>query len=369
MKVRSRLNVVLLICIIVLLVSLPLTAYSIYEDPYNNLLENDKQVVSDFVELWIKDMYHNDGTKVDKISQVLNENEIVTGYIIDFAKNNTDNGYMVLDKRMPDKVVDFALCSKSITDKIKENVDEIKPNTKLNKLYFDGLDYYAKIKINNYWSLINCNKVISKFDSWKEKLLNSNIVKADLISNYVLSANSIPTGTEKVLSRADTFVPVTTDDFNSNNHCGPTAAVNLIKLAEHRAQGGICNKNSDQKLFAMVCNAMNFVPKDGSLNSQIFKGLKGVAKNLNTKVVVDEYWFDLWSDFVRDIDAGKSIYLGLNTKDDGHALIVVGYRICENAKYLRVIDNWNYRTNRYVLFNKSSYTSFQGASVLFKNIN
>lgn len=184
---------------------------------------------------------------------------------------------MVLDKRMPDKVVDFALCSKSITDKIKENVDEIKPTTKLNKLYFDGLDYYAKIKIDNYWSLINYNKVISKFDSWKEKLLNSNIVKADLISNYVLSANSIPTGTEKILSRADTFVPVSTDDFVSKNHCGPTAAVNLIKLAEHRAQGGIINKHSNQTLFAMVCTAMNFVPKDGSLNSQIFKGLKVVS--------------------------------------------------------------------------------------------
>lgn len=64
MKVRSKLNVLLLICIIVLLVSLPLTAYSIYEDPYINLLENDKKVVTDFIELWIKDMYHNDGTKL-----------------------------------------------------------------------------------------------------------------------------------------------------------------------------------------------------------------------------------------------------------------------------------------------------------------
>lgn len=45
MKVRSKLNVLLLICIIVLLVSLPLTAYSIYEDPYINLLENDKKLL------------------------------------------------------------------------------------------------------------------------------------------------------------------------------------------------------------------------------------------------------------------------------------------------------------------------------------
>lgn len=367
MKVRSRLNVVLLICIIVLLVSLPLTAYSIYEDPYNNLLENDKQVVSDFVELWIKDMYHNDGTKVDKISQVLDENENVTGYIIDFSKNNEDNGYIVLDRSQPDVVKDFSLTSKSIYDNLTDNANK-KIYTK-SKLFFDGTDFYLKIKSGKEWGLMDLANNITNLTSWKNDTSNTQKAASDLsVNNFILNKSSIPNGSEKTISRAENYIPVTMNEFDSNNHCGPTTVLNLIKLAEHRGQGAMCNKNNNSQLFGMICGAMNFNPDKGATNSQIYKALKSVVKHLNTKVVIDEYWFDLWSDFKRDIDAGKSIYFGINTKKDGHAMIAVGYRTCSNANYLRVIDNWNRHTERYVLFDKSPYTDFDGASVVFKSL-
>lgn len=159
------------------------------------------------------------------------------------------------------------------------------------------------------------------------------------------------------------------NDFNANNHCGPTTVLNLIKLAEHRGQGAICNKNNNKELFGMICSVMNFdLEKGGASDSEIYKGLRSVVKYLNTKVEINVYWFDLWSDFERDINAGKSIYFGLNTKKSGHAMIAVGYRKCSNANYLRVIDNWSKHTERYVLFDKSPYIAFDGASVVFKSL-
>lgn len=368
MKVRSKLNVLLLICIIVLLVSLPLTAYSIYEDPYINLLENDKKVVTDFIELWIKDMYHNDGTKVDKISQVLDENENVTGYIIDFSKNNEDNGYIVLDRRQPDVVKEFSLTSKSIYDNLIDNANE--NNYKKNKLFTDGTEYFLKIKNSQEWNLIDLAKNIINYQSWKKEISNTKKGASDLpVSNFILNKSSIPNGSEKTISRAETFVPAIMNDFNANNHCGPTTVLNLIKLAEHRGQGAICNKNNNKELFGMICSVMNFdLEKGGASDSEIYKGLRSVVKYLNTKVEINVYWFDLWSDFERDINAGKSIYFGLNTKKSGHAMIAVGYRKCSNANYLRVIDNWSKHTERYVLFDKSPYIAFDGASVVFKSL-
>lgn len=198
MKVRSKLNVLLLICIIVLLVSLPLTAYSIYEDPYINLLENDKKVVTDFIELWIKDMYRNDGTKVDRLSQVLDENEIVTGYLIDFSKNNENNGYMVLDRRQPDVVKEFSLTSKSIYDNLIDNANE--NNYKKKKLFTDDSGYFLKIKNSQEWNLIDLAKNIINYQSWKKEISNTKKGASELpVSNFILNKSSIPNGSEKQL--------------------------------------------------------------------------------------------------------------------------------------------------------------------------
>lgn len=331
---------------------------------FDNLLVEDRENVENFTNKWIFEMYSDDGTYVDNIAKVCDSEDKVTGYIIEFKKENTDNGYMILDKRKPDCVVEFSLKSDSVVDIIAENIESNKNNKKLKKLYSDGVNYIAKIKKGFSWKAVGLDNNIKLFKDWKKDAY----VNSSYVQDFVLGKNSVPSGGETVISRADTFVPVKMSELPSKNHCGPTTVLNLIKLAEYRGEGGICNKINNRELFSMICDKMNFKTDAGSTNIQIYKGLRGIVKHINTKVSINEYWFDLWSDFRRDLNAGKAVFFAVNTnRDDGHAMIAVGYRSCANGNYQRVIDNWVSHTERYLLFDKGPYIAFNGAAVVFKN--
>lgn len=62
--------------------------------------------------------------------------------------------------------------------------------------------------------------------------------------------------------------------------------------------------------------------KGGATNGEIYKGIRGIAPNVNVKVSIDQYLF----------------------------------------------DNWTSHTESYVLFNKKNYTDFDGAAVVFKHV-
>ncbi len=88
---------------------------------------------------------------------------------------------------------------------------------------------------------------------------------------------------------------------------------------------------------------------------------------------INDYWFDLWSDFKRDVDNSIPIYLhtagtiyNANTGEyelSGHAQVVVGYReYSDGSLYLHIFSGW-YDHPSFVKFKPDSLVEFDGYSV------
>lgn len=250
----------------------------------------------------------------------------------------------------------------------KENIGK----SKIKKLYKDGMNLLCKIQTKDGIELYDIVNTREKFSVWKDKSNANNFESSAQrgIANLVFDQAFIPNGTDKIISGADTFVPYTQYEFPySSKNCGPTTIFNLIKLAEHRGVS-MCIKITNDELFNSICSHLDFDGTGGISNGDLYRGLKAVVKNINVKVKVNEYLFDAWSDYERDINAGKSIAVNARVSgEDGHAMTAVGYRIAGKEKCLRVITNWSQHTKSYILFKKSNFAYFESGSVVFEAIS
>lgn len=65
-------------------------------------------------------------------------------------------------------------------------------------------------------------------------------------------------------------------------------------------------------------------------------GFKVFASRYGKNVIVDNYWFNLWSDVTRDTNANKPIMTSIN----GHMYVTIGYKIENGVNSLVCLTNY-----------------------------
>lgn len=338
---------IILLCLLLLCTSVMLS-FAYVEDIYDTLLSEDRQNTKIFLNNWLDNVYKHDGTKINKITRMYNSDDKISGYIVNFSKNDLPNGYIVLDKQSNNPIKEFAFNGESITDRLESNA-----NTEVNnlKIYNSTLNYLAKSK----------NKINEFYDIYQMNFKNMNTVlkSATPLKDLIFFPDDRIDQSKCVdLPNLICFRAATTTEFPGQNDCGPTAVLNILNWAK------FTGKLSSYVEYDEIRTAMNFNDK-GSNDIQCLEAIKKIAKNHDKKAIVDAYWGDKFDDFKRDINAKKPIYLGVLPKSgEGHAMVVCGYvEMPSGAKYLRVMDGWETVTSRFIEFNKSNYWRFDGASV------
>lgn len=358
MKILRK-NVVLVAMLTLMVLTLSLCvseAYAYSSNEYSNLLEEDRQNTKTFIENWIANTYKNDGTELSKITKTYGYNDAVSGYIIDFKKDNMPNGYILLDKQSKNHIKEFALSGESISNRLTENSDT---SLKDLKIYQKFGNLFAKNKRESIDKLYDLyNNIISSRDIFNTTLYSNEIYKELVFfpDERVDSQNNVD------LPNSVYVTPLTTYNYSDDGNCALVATANIIRWS--RSVGKVKNENFND--YYDMKRITNF--KIGLNDIQALEGLKKYAKEYNQKVKIDAYWFDTWDDFTRDIRAQKIIFLGLKPwlAKAAHAMVVVGFNeMPSGGKYLRVYDGWHRVATRYIEFKKSNYSKFDGASVDF----
>lgn len=361
MKILRK-NVVLVAMLTLMVLALSLCvseAYAYSSDEYSNLLEEDRQNTKTFIENWIANTYKNDGTELSKITKTYGYNDAVSGYVIDFKKDNMPNGYILLDKQSDNPIKEFALEGDSLTKRLADNTSSNENDIKI----------------------YNCNNtILAKNNKLKNKILTdiyNNTYNEDDIFNPSLYMNA--PGYDQLIFDPDSRIdynygkdlpeilymrPYRTGEYPDPGNCSVVAAANIIHYWQLR---GVVAEDHNE--YEDIKRITKFKSSGAGLNDiQALEGLKNYAKEKGLKISVNAYLFDTWNNFKSDIIAGRPIFLGLKPWNDyGHAVVVCGYiEMPSGDKYLRVLDGWDNTIARFMEFKKSNYFKFDGASVEFK---
>lgn len=162
-----------------------------------------------------------------------------------------------------------------------------------------------------------------------------NVVKC-MNSNYSLMAvteqNSIP-------GQYD-FTRYFTNDFSqgeTGKNCGPTLAANVLSYYKDVKGLNLYSGTINQSFYDKICEAVKFNSSEGTNLNNVAAGIKKIATDAGYTCKIDKYWLNLWSDVTRDIERGYPVMLSFN----GHAYMVVGYRVRGNIKELNVFTSWS----------------------------
>lgn len=153
-------------------------------------------------------------------------------------------------------------------------------------------------------------------------------------------------------------------------------------MRKKRGFSNLLINNSRQATYKEIVNISGFtsyLPSSAKYDQkglnliQINNAISKYVKSKGYKYSSDTYWFNLWSDWRRDINNGYPVYTsiqGLSFANNewinvGHAVIAVGYReyVANDAKYLRVLDGWKRTSDRYIYFNSNYFTSKNGIAM------
>lgn len=355
----SRKNIVFIIMLLVIFSTLSLSisvAYAYSSDEYSNLLVEDRQNTQNFIENWIENTYNNDGTKLGKITRLFDMRENVSGYIIDFHKDNKPNGYILLDKQSENPIKEFALEGDSLTKRLADNASS---NQNDIKIYNCNNTILAKNKLNSVLTDIY-NNTYNEDDIFNPSLY----MNAPGYDQLIFSPDSrIDYKYEKKLPKIFQMRPYRTSEYPEDGNCSVVAAANIIHYWQLRDV-----VVEDHNEYEDIKRITKFKPGSGLIDIQTLEGLKKYAKEKGLKISVNAYFLDKWENFTSDIIAGRPIFLGLKPWNAaGHAVVVCGYvEMPSGAKYLQVLDGWDKTIARYMEFKKSNYSKFDGASVEFK---
>lgn len=273
------------------------------------------------------------------------------------------------------------------------------------KIFSTGLFEYAIPTDNNtcYTSnneklTLNTIRELARNIKNLQKYTKSELTeKKEYYDGFYNGSNLIPARFKYgALTGIETFTPSIMDDFipfsapngqvvNLGN-CSVTAATNLVSYyAEKRGFSNLLINNSRHDTYDQLVALSGFktyLPESANKNqeglniNQINSAINKYVKNRGYKYSSDTYWFNLWSDWRRDINNGYPAYTSVQGKvfednqwkSAGHAVIAVGYREYDTSgeKYLRVLDGWYRRSDRYIYFNSNYFTSKNGIAMKVK---
>ena len=179
---------------------------------------------------------------------------------------------------------------------------------------------------------------------------------ATVRSSYgIFDSSDLPSGTYTT-GNLPNFFSVgmwgTTGEFSGINgaydHCGATGAFNVVNYYRTRLSYNnlfVNGNNRDATFEAIHENIGNGPVTFSQITSGLSPYVRGTGKGL-TYMPASYY-----SDIKEYIDAGKMclVLLIASSYDESHYVNVVGYReYSGGVHYLRIVDNWNNNTNKYI---------------------
>lgn len=341
---------------------------------------------------WLMQNYE-DETSLSEIIPIVSQDGLdaycLDAYCIDFSKNNQPNGYLVLDahKYATNYIREFSLSGKGIYQTLIDYSDSTYiADTKI--IYsLGGYDYAVSVNESrtSFYSssgeFLSKNDLLSILEVADEVFGNisddrNDTAKQEYYDGF-FSDTAISSGggyTGRTITGADSFIPSIMSELRVqggySGNCSPTASTNL--LSYYREMRGFTNLGSSrQDIYNKVVAASGWdqFGDEGQTASAASNGIKKVVENAGYKYKSDTYWFNLWSDWTRDINNNYPVYTsvrGLKESDGswvevGHAIIAVGYReYGDGARYLRVYDGWNRSHDKYIWFNSDYFKSIKG---------
>lgn len=360
--------------------------------------------------VWLSQNY-NDGTEIGDIIPII-EGDETSAYCVNFQLNNKPNGYVVVNtnKNSGECIKEFGLSGEGIYETLVDNYNANGygnlSQKREKKIFSTGLFEYAIPTDNNTCYTTNNENIAlniikelsSKINSFNNTQALVLTEKQEYYNGFYNGSNLIPARFKYgALTGIETFTPSVMDDFlpfsapngqvvNLGN-CSVTAATNLVSYyAEKRGFANLLINNSRQATydeFVKLSGFKTYLPESANKNqeglniNQINSAINKYVKNRGYKYSSDSYWFNLWSDWRRDINNGYPVYTAIrgnkldkngNWQEVGHAVIGVGYREYQinDEIYLRVLDGWNRTSDRYIYFNSNYFTSKNGIAMKVK---
>jgi len=370
----------------VILIMIPMTSLA-KEVPESLITVSDLQIItSDFV---MANIYNNENCTWNtsmkaKETPLYGMDDNINSYYVAFNnEDGTPNGYLVVNASVNNpSVLEYAFGTKH------EEIAEGKKNyyatfgTYLTKEFDQekncdvfkskgetlSLVSQAKDKINGLWKKINKknDQAVIQLKKRKDNAAMCSLSTSIMASTTNLNSEwniltSLPSGSWSsydILSSCSLGVPYyTTYEFsNYTNHCGATAAINVLKYYGARLSYDFIKPNKESAFNYLYVNTGN---GNLTLPTTLLSGLNSYIKNrknngyLPSNVQITTYQYtDLYYNNMKScINNGKmpmmNIWSGLNS----HWVNIVAYYLYSNGNcYVRIINNWDNDINKYYLF-------------------
>ncbi len=353
---------------------------------------SDYSKLIDFSELWIE-CHLPETAELTNITKILNVNEELYGYELTFADSCHSYGYVIIEACSTEPIVDFSFSGNDIHTSLRNYYHPIvnqksssSTSEETNVLYLLSPFNYAttfevdgKNVIADSSGCVRTKETVLVKTSESSRATNSTGAQ---LEDGIVDRNKIALHSYNTISGASTFVPSVMGNMpaHSSNgsglagaygegNCAPTNLTNIV--AFHKEKRNLTNlliNNSRDASYNRLSSLVGYHPSSGTFWWNYGGALTQYCSERGYSCSVNSYLLDSWEDFVRDINADLPILMSVRgyqgTMEVGHAMTGVGWASSySGTKYIRVIDNWNNHTNRYIMFKSEHFTSFEGCSV------
>lgn len=236
-----------------------------------------------------------------------------------------------------DTLVEYSLEGSGAIDYLNDKTEKFVPTTIETKkessmfYYLSPFVYYKKININNQEKVLSTN---GELLDYKNEFKGSKTLKSTFASNdtggswsSIMDFHAAPgiIAETKIISGAENFTPSTMGQLQVNSgagNCVPTCATNIaVFFDECRSGNSTLIPGTRQAAYNAIVNEIgaehSIYHKDG------LKGLKDYCAGRGYLLSYDDYWLDLWSDFTRDVNNNKPIWVSVGVGNEGHSMVCV----------------------------------------------
>lgn len=354
---------------------------------------NNQRSVEHIIQNWIDSQYSGDA-EVCEIVSLFNVNDEYIGQLVSFVKDNNPAGYIVLSHMESEHpIIEYAFEGQSVYSYLVEQfaadqaniMAECQMNSSVqvvssysiaeeNVLYTDFINYSLKIRNEDEVLLFNQHKQTQTFNE-SQNTENRSLPATDkFFDGYVDYPTESGLRIYNIIPGAGANSALVMENMpgatSGEGNCGPTALANTVKLyAEYFLNGhaslpGLRVNGSDADTYSRLVAISGYSSNDAASMSELLDALDEYSDERGYSCSIDNYWWDLWSDFTRDIESHKPILLYTSSSaGTAHAQVVVGYQLYDNdAKYLQVLTGWSSNAT-FVKFKPSSLNNFNGYCV------
>ncbi len=383
--------------IAILMMAMPMSAMAYETDNDNIITLADLQLItSEFV---ITNIYNTEDCTWNTAMMAREtplygmDEEIVAFYVAFDNADGSPNGYLVVNASPQNpSVMEYAFATAH--DEISVNqtnyyatmgiylTKDMNARSSDAMLIMNGESFAlmseARDKIDQIWAGLNTENTAAKAVLEQSKALasatdfylaNSNTISA---TDAWGISDTLPSGWTKydVLSYGGNGVPYyTMGEFPSaNNHCGPTAAMNVLRYYSGRIYGA--GTSAERLIKPDKTSAFNYLYNQmgGSTPTTPYGLLNGLINYINNRKGSGEIpsgisisyeiytGRDLYYNYMKtDIHSGRMPLTNIWNGLQSHWINILGYYDYSNGNcYVRILDNWHSDVNRFYLFKSGS---------------